>query len=79
MTTTGRRQQRDDHRLRDLVQGTGDATIAVGQRHRTVIEHPIVKRLDIERRTGRLARFPAGGVDFEPAEHVAGRLPGQMM
>ena len=28
MTTTGRRQQRYDHRLRDLVQGTGDVTIA---------------------------------------------------
>src|SRR5437867_12589908 len=28
MTTTGRSQQRYDHRLRDLVQGTGDVTIA---------------------------------------------------
>ena len=28
MTTTGRRQQRYDHRLRDLVHGTGDITIA---------------------------------------------------
>ena len=28
MTTTGRLQQRYDHRLRDLVQGTGDVTIA---------------------------------------------------
>jgi hypothetical protein len=28
LTTTGRRRQRDDHRLRDLVQGTGDVTIA---------------------------------------------------
>ena len=28
MTTTGRIQQRDDHRLRDLVQRTGDVTIA---------------------------------------------------
>jgi len=28
MTTTGRHQQRYDHRLRDLVQRTGDATIA---------------------------------------------------
>jgi hypothetical protein len=28
MTTTGRLQQRYDHRLRDLVQGTGDMTIA---------------------------------------------------
>src|SRR3989441_3443950 len=28
MTTTGRPQQRYDHRLRDLVQGTGDGTIA---------------------------------------------------
>ena len=28
MTTTGRPQQRYDHRLRDLVQGTGDVTIA---------------------------------------------------
>ena len=28
MTTTGRRQQRYDHRLRNLVQGTGDVTIA---------------------------------------------------
>jgi hypothetical protein len=28
MTTTARPQQRDDHRLRDLVQRTGDATIA---------------------------------------------------
>jgi len=27
MTTTGRPQQRYDHRLRDLVQGTGDVTI----------------------------------------------------
>jgi putative transposase len=27
MTTTGRLQQRDDHRLRDLVHGTGDVTI----------------------------------------------------
>jgi hypothetical protein len=27
MTTTGRRQQRYDHRLRDLVQSTGDLTI----------------------------------------------------
>ena len=29
MTTTGRLQQRYDHRLRDLVQGTGDVTIAM--------------------------------------------------
>ena len=28
LTTTGRRQQRYDHRLRELVQGTGDVTIA---------------------------------------------------
>ena len=28
VTTTRRAQQRDDHRLRDLVQGTGDVTIA---------------------------------------------------
>ena len=28
MTTTGRLQQRYDHRLRDLVQRTGDVTIA---------------------------------------------------
>ena len=28
MTTTGRLQRRYDHRLRDLVQGTGDVTIA---------------------------------------------------
>ena len=28
MTTTGRHQRRYDHRLRDLVQGTGDLTIA---------------------------------------------------
>jgi hypothetical protein len=28
MTTTGRPQQRYDHRLRDLVQGTGDVIIA---------------------------------------------------
>jgi hypothetical protein len=28
MTTTGRLQQRYDHRLRDLVRGTGDVTIA---------------------------------------------------
>jgi hypothetical protein len=28
MPTTGRRQQRYDHRLRDLVQGTRDVTIA---------------------------------------------------
>jgi hypothetical protein len=28
MTTTGRAQQRYDHRLRDLVRGTGDVTIA---------------------------------------------------
>src|SRR5262249_32356032 len=28
MTTTGRHQQRYDHRLRDLVQRTGDVTIA---------------------------------------------------
>ena len=28
MTTTGRPQRRYDHRLRDLVQGTGDLTIA---------------------------------------------------
>src|SRR5258708_26504314 len=28
MTRTGRPQQRYDHRLRDLVQGTGNATIA---------------------------------------------------
>jgi len=28
MTTTGRPQQRYDHRLRDLVQGTRDLTIA---------------------------------------------------
>src|SRR5262249_18024884 len=28
MTTTGRAQQRYDHRLRDLVRGTGDLTIA---------------------------------------------------
>src|SRR5215204_1972238 len=28
MTTTGRLQQRYDHRLRDLVQGTGEITIA---------------------------------------------------
>jgi hypothetical protein len=28
MPTTGRPQQRYDHRLRDLVQGTGDVTIA---------------------------------------------------
>jgi hypothetical protein len=28
MTTTGRVQRRYDHRLRDLVQGTGDVTIA---------------------------------------------------
>jgi hypothetical protein len=28
MTTTGRLQQRDDHRLRDLVHGTGNMTIA---------------------------------------------------
>jgi hypothetical protein len=28
MTTTGRLQQRYGHRLRDLVQGTGDVTIA---------------------------------------------------
>ena len=28
MTTTGRLEQRYDHRLRDLVQGTGDVTIA---------------------------------------------------
>ena len=28
MTTTGRPQQRYDHRLRDLVRGTGDVTIA---------------------------------------------------
>ena len=28
MTTTGRLQQRYDHRLRDLVQGTGDVTLA---------------------------------------------------
>src|SRR5215207_7393101 len=28
MTTTGRLQQRYDHRLRDLVHGTGDMTIA---------------------------------------------------
>jgi hypothetical protein len=28
MTTTGRPQQRYDHRLRDLVHGTGDVTIA---------------------------------------------------
>ena len=28
MTTTGRLQQRYDHRLRDLVKGTGDVTIA---------------------------------------------------
>ena len=28
MTTTGRLQQRYNHRLRDLVQGTGDVTIA---------------------------------------------------
>src|SRR5260370_20904 len=27
MTTTGRPQQRYDHRLRDLVQGTGEVTI----------------------------------------------------
>jgi hypothetical protein len=29
MTTTGRLQQRYDHRLRDLVQGMGDVTIAM--------------------------------------------------
>jgi hypothetical protein len=29
MTTTARPQQRYDHRLRDLVQGTGDLTIAM--------------------------------------------------
>jgi hypothetical protein len=28
MTTTGRRQQRYDHRLRNVVQGTGDVTLA---------------------------------------------------
>ena len=28
MTSTGRRQRRYDHRLRDLVQRTGDVTIA---------------------------------------------------
>src|SRR6266850_4595599 len=28
MATTGRAQQRYDHRLRDLVRGTGDVTIA---------------------------------------------------
>src|SRR2546427_12121234 len=28
MTTTGRPQQRYDHRLRELIQGTGDVTIA---------------------------------------------------
>jgi hypothetical protein len=32
MTTTGRREQRYDHRLRDLVQGTGDLTIATDLR-----------------------------------------------
>src|SRR2546422_6076329 len=30
MATTGRAQQRYDHRLRDLVRGTGDVTIATG-------------------------------------------------
>ena len=35
MTTSGRPQQRYDHRLRDLVHGTGDVTIATDLGSRT--------------------------------------------
>ena len=62
MTTMGRLQQRYDHRLRDLVQGTGDVAIATD--------------LGVPRSTARgwLGKAPKGVVSLDVTDLTASEL-----
>jgi hypothetical protein len=67
MTTTGRPQQRYDHRLRDLVHGTGDVTIATD--------------LGVPRSTGRgwLGKAPKVVVSLDVTDLKASELQQEVL
>ena len=67
MTTMGRLQRRYDHRLRDLVQGTGDVTIATD--------------LGVPRSTARgwLGKAPRGVVSLDVTDLKASELQQEVL
>jgi hypothetical protein len=67
MTTTGRRQRRYDHRLRDLVHRTGDVTIATN--------------LGVPRSTARgwLRKTPTVAVSLDVTNRIASELQQEIL